>query len=752
MLTFDDFFVKATGYEPFPWQRKMGSANKLPGMISIPTGMGKTAGVVIPWLWRRLNSIESTPLRLAYCLPMRVLVEQTETQIRSWIHNLGMEVDCHILLGGYVNKKWDRYPERAAVIVGTQDMLLSRALNRGYAESRFRWPVQFALLNNDCLWVLDEVQLMGAGLPTTLQMHAFRDSFGHHGVTDSIWMSATISRDWLETVDHNCKDIDMLEMSNEDMNSPVLKKRYEASKIVEEVPADSVLEEKIINAHQPGTLTLVVRNTVASAIETYKGLKKVNTESELLLLHSRYRKQERDSIVSKLFSPLPEAGRILVSTQIVEAGVDISGFNLFTDVAPWASLVQRFGRCNRKGEYSESRVYWIRPEEKKGFGLPYKDEEVAEAVSMLEKMNDVCSVNLQFKLKKPDQHSVIRRRDIVDLFDTTPDLAGSDIDISRFIRNTDGRTAFAFWRRIVETDIESQQQPCGEELCRIPVYELDKLLKNSQGWIWDHLENKWAKAGKCRSGVPVMLDLSAGCYTPEMGWALSQKQQVEPVLCKSISNEANDDDPDSVNESVTIACHTESVVGVLRDLCTQLNISSHEHLETAARWHDAGKVHWAFQGRFGNESSGIQAKGKWTIPRRAFPRTGFRHELASAIALLENGGSDLSAYLVAAHHGKVRLSIRSLPIEKPPETGVRYARGIYDGDVLERTELGSGVVMPETKLKLDLMELGGGGNHASWLERTLKLRDIYGPFLLAYFEAVLRIADWRASEGEVNNG
>jgi hypothetical protein len=48
-------------------------------------------------------------------------------------------------------------------------MLLSRALNRGYGMSRYRWPMHFGLLNNDCLWVMDEVQLMGSGLTTSLQ-------------------------------------------------------------------------------------------------------------------------------------------------------------------------------------------------------------------------------------------------------------------------------------------------------------------------------------------------------------------------------------------------------------------------------------------------------------------------------------------------------------------------------------------------------------------------------------------------------
>jgi CRISPR-associated endonuclease/helicase Cas3 len=50
------------------------------------------------------------------------------------------------------------------VLIGTQDMLLSRALMRGYSMSRYQWPVHFGFLHNDALRVLDEVQLMGAGL------------------------------------------------------------------------------------------------------------------------------------------------------------------------------------------------------------------------------------------------------------------------------------------------------------------------------------------------------------------------------------------------------------------------------------------------------------------------------------------------------------------------------------------------------------------------------------------------------------
>ena len=78
----------------------------------------------------------NTPRRLAYCLPMRVLVEQTITEAESWIKTLGLsKIKVHPLLGGEVDDDWALCPEREAILVGTQDMLLSRALNRGYAQS-----------------------------------------------------------------------------------------------------------------------------------------------------------------------------------------------------------------------------------------------------------------------------------------------------------------------------------------------------------------------------------------------------------------------------------------------------------------------------------------------------------------------------------------------------------------------------------------------------------------------------------------
>ena len=89
-------------------------------------------------------------------------------------------------MGGEDDGEWDIYPEHQAIIIGTQDMLLSRALNRGYGMSRYRWPIHFGLLNNEALWVMDETQLMGVGVETSAQLDAFRERLGAGRHTDVV--------------------------------------------------------------------------------------------------------------------------------------------------------------------------------------------------------------------------------------------------------------------------------------------------------------------------------------------------------------------------------------------------------------------------------------------------------------------------------------------------------------------------------------------------------------------------------------
>lgn len=111
----------------------------------------------------------------------------------------------------------------------------------------------------------------------------------------------------------------------------------------------------------------------------------------------------------------------------------------------------------------------------------------------------------------------------------------------------------------------------------------------------------------------------------------------------------------------------------------------------------------------------------------------------------DGGLPALVVYLVAAHHGRVRLSIRPAPEERPPADrpdAERFALGVVEGDELPAVDTPLGV-WPATRLSLGCMELGAPG---AWSDTVCALRDdpALGPFRLAYLEALVRISDWRA--------
>src|SRR5580692_6852682 len=87
--SFKKFFQTATGgREPYPYQERFAEAEPMPHLLRAPTGAGKTATAVLGWLWRLASNKPNTPRRLVYCLPMRVLVEQSQREAEKWIDQL----------------------------------------------------------------------------------------------------------------------------------------------------------------------------------------------------------------------------------------------------------------------------------------------------------------------------------------------------------------------------------------------------------------------------------------------------------------------------------------------------------------------------------------------------------------------------------------------------------------------------------------------------------------------------------------
>jgi CRISPR-associated endonuclease/helicase Cas3 len=773
-MLYHDFFKQALkkDFTPYPYQLSL-FQHDWPDMIDIPTGLGKTAAIIVSWLYKRYLGDKDTPRRLVYCLPMRVLVEQTVSNAKHWIANLQTKriysestpPSVHVLMGGEVDRDWDIFPEHNQILIGTQDQLLSRALNRGYSISRFRWPIDFGLLNNDCLWVMDEIQLMGEGLATTAQLQAFRNTLKTIYPVRSIWMSATLQKSWLRTVDFlpEVDSLNTLSLTEQDKKQDSMKQILEAPKPIERAPLASTeaknLARFVLEHHRPGIRTLVVLNTVKRVQELYRELKMRSPKCGLTLIHSRFRPGDRLQAMESLLKTPGKDGDICVATQVIEAGVDVTSSILITDLAPWASLIQRFGRCNRDGLERNAQIFWLNIDlSKKGHAAPYRSQDLEKAREILESLKDAKSSCLPRLDQNPQYLHVVRRRDLIDLFDTTPDLAGSDIDVSRFIRETDDHSLQVFWRDIGNQGPDPEEPaPTREELCTVSLssfLEVSELRK----WRWDQLDKQWIRLWGEREiypGLTLLLDAGEGCYNKEMGWTGDKKDIPEILPYPARPPEAYDDDFVSSSNWQTLSSHLELVVSEMHNLLNELHIPNPEMKEAlllAARWHDAGKSHPVFQEAMVKEVDPPEEGVLWgkTSKRSIrYSRRGFRHELASALAMIEQGLPDLAVYLAASHHGKVRLSIRSLPNEtRPEQPEKRYARGIWDGDLLPETFLGNGTVMPEIEMDLSIMELGQGSKGSSWLSRMIRLRDDphLGVCNLAYLEALLRIADWRASK------
>ncbi|HET9930069.1 MAG TPA: DEAD/DEAH box helicase, partial [Polyangiaceae bacterium] len=300
--SFERWFEDVTAFAPHAWQLALGTEHACSDrLLRIPTGFGKTAGAVLSWAYHRVVRNDATwPTRLVFCLPMRVLVEQTERSIEAWFEKAKLDVPVIVLLGGRAEEGWLEHPERPAVVIGTQDMLLSRALTRGYGSTRGLWPMEMGMVHGDALWVIDEVQLMDVGLATSAQLHAFRVAEAKRTAairpTFTWWMSATLQPSWLETIDFNAvrdtrpRPAMRIESAQRHGGLWDVKKRLERRA---DVAAPEEVAALVRERHRPGSMTLVVVNTVDRAKRVDAAVSKLKVDAELRLVHSRFRAKER---------------------------------------------------------------------------------------------------------------------------------------------------------------------------------------------------------------------------------------------------------------------------------------------------------------------------------------------------------------------------------------------------------------------------------------------------------------------------
>lgn len=378
---YKDFFKKATSYDPYPYQEKVFSLlqDKKSIVLRAPTGSGKTLAVIMPFIYYeyRLNRLVD---RIIYALPMRSLAFDLYNSTKEVAKKAGFEViddpekrsdqDKEICITIQTGELKNDHFFEGDIIFTTIDQLLS-----SYLTIPVSLPDRLGNINIGAIIgsmvVFDEVHLMEfqrSFLTATEMMNRFK------GLTQFFVMTATLTeptQKWLT------KQIgaEPVTCSIDELKSvPGYKERSRIYSFEKEpLSSDAVIEN-----HEQKTLVLC--NTVDRSQKIYSELKEKlkDRDIKIALLHSRFFKKDRKEIEKNLQGWFGkesdnETNAILVSTQVIEAGIDISCNVMHTELAPANSLIQRAGRCARYSGIGKVLIYEL---EDPSNTLPYAKNEV----------------------------------------------------------------------------------------------------------------------------------------------------------------------------------------------------------------------------------------------------------------------------------------------------------------------------------------------------------------------------------------
>ena len=207
-------------------------------------------------------------------------------------------------------------------------------------------------------------------------------------------MTATLPRIYKEKLEEMGIKFEYNEFIKDTIRHKIQLKESEINQDIEEIKENSK-SKKI----------LIIVNTINKAIEMYKKLKEEGIEN-VNLLHSRFIQEDRgekERSIKEFSKDRNEPG-IWITTQIVEASLDIDFDMLYTEMSTLDSLFQRLGRCYRSREYTENtpnvKIYI---KNTSGVGYIYDKEIYEKSIELLEPYNcqilkEATKINLVDKL------------------------------------------------------------------------------------------------------------------------------------------------------------------------------------------------------------------------------------------------------------------------------------------------------------------------------------------------------------------
>lgn len=338
-------FKEITGNNPYPHQEATFEALKKGESVILraPTGSGKSEAAYIPFVNLRGKSL---PKRMIYALPMRALVNSLCDRFKKYTS----EIDVKVQHG----KRTESQLFDADCIVATLDQVIT-----SYACAPLSLSVRYGNIPAGgvagSFIVFDEVHTFEPllGLQSSLILAERMKNLGLPFVIMTATLPSKFMLSLAEKINSRIIEVD-------EYSIPVRLKR----KVIFNQNLENGLSPQrvlsLYNKEHSGRL-IVVCNTVSRAIDLYRGLKG-KIEPNPILIHSRYFDDDRaktEENIERLFGKNGQEKAILITTQVIEVGMDISCDLLLSELAPIDSLIQRAGRCARWGGKGEVVIFGI---------------------------------------------------------------------------------------------------------------------------------------------------------------------------------------------------------------------------------------------------------------------------------------------------------------------------------------------------------------------------------------------------------
>ncbi|MCD6323570.1 MAG: CRISPR-associated helicase Cas3' [Desulfurococcales archaeon] len=401
-------------------------------IVDAPTGYGKTA---LSMSIAKYSIEEEFKAVIAY--PLRALLEDQLRKFKEVFEALKVReklgVDGEVVEARYMNYFNSKYLVKPVTLT-TVDMLSMMVAGvppedlSKVSKALTSWTSRESLGHYIFSWasslssniVVDEVHLLGEsgkGLGFIRFLAEAAVEFGTHLVL----MSATVTDALLERSlppdVRGGKKVKVFKFTEHvrqaGINDPFIRGRVQKRYSMTYLPIKEGEERKLIDwvakkisdVGLNNAKVLMVFNTVKEAVRTFKLISEhpAVTHLQHFLIHSKLTGKDKEMVSCRLTS-LQNAGGgyVVVATQSVEAGVDITSNILVTDISAPTALVQRFGRFLRREDEveGEALIWWtadVNGNPRKS-GCPkdplYKVYRFEEVKSLLEFLRNARDINL----------------------------------------------------------------------------------------------------------------------------------------------------------------------------------------------------------------------------------------------------------------------------------------------------------------------------------------------------------------------